>query len=62
MPPLVRYEELTGRTFRVIYDQDDPGKKVREELVSPGTDEQGPKDGLAGAGFVEKVLTKRLRK
>lgn len=30
---------------------------LREEQIAPGTDEQGPKDGLMGAGFAEKVLT-----
>ena len=60
MPPFVRYEELTGRSFRVVYDDDDPDKVLREELVPPGTAEQGPKDGLMGAGFVEKVLTSLL--
>jgi hypothetical protein len=57
MPALVRYEELSGRSFRVIYDDDDPNKLIREEEIRPGAAEQGPKDGLMGAGFVEKVLT-----
>jgi len=57
----IRYEELSGRSFRVFYDENDPSKLVREEQVSPGEAEQGPTDGLAGAGFVEKVLTGLLR-
>jgi len=61
MPVFVRYEELTGRSFRVIYDADDPARLLREEQIAPGTAEQGPKDGLMGAGFVEKVLTGALR-
>jgi len=60
MPEFVRYEELSGRSFRVIYDDGDPNRLVREEQISPGTAEQGPKDGLMGAGFVEKVLTSSL--
>ncbi len=56
-PAFVRYEELTGRSFRVIYDDDDPNKVLREELVAPGEAEQGPKDGLMGAGFAEAALT-----
>ena len=60
MPVFVRYEELTGRSFRVFYDDDDPNKLVREEQVEPGADEQGPKDGLMGAGFAEKALTSLL--
>lgn len=57
MPAFVRYEELTGRSFRVVYDEDDPAKLVAEVPVQPGPAEQGPKDGLMGAGYVEKVLT-----
>lgn len=57
MPVFVRYEELTGRSFKVFYDGDDPLQMVREEQVSPGVDEQGPKDGLMGAGYAEIVLT-----
>lgn len=60
MPVFVRYEELTGRSFKVFYDDDDPNKLIREEQVAPGSAEQGPKDGLMGAGFVEKALTELL--
>jgi hypothetical protein len=60
MPALVRYEELTGRSFQVFYDDDDPNKLVREVAVPPGVAEQAPKDGLMGAGFVETVLTRSL--
>ena len=60
-PVFVRYEELTGRSFKVIYDEDDPARLVREEQITPGIAEQGPKDGLMGAGYVENVLTERLR-
>jgi hypothetical protein len=60
MPVLVRYEELTGRSFKVFYDDDDPNMLVREEQVAPGSEEQGPSDGLMGAGYVEIVLTSLL--
>ena len=60
MPEFVRYEELTGRSFRVIYDDGDPNKLPREVQVAPGTAEQGWHDGVAGAGFVEIRLTKSL--
>lgn len=60
MPAMIRYEELTGRTLRVYYDPDDPNRVLREEVVPPGVAEQGPKDGLAGAGFRETVLTRLL--
>lgn len=59
-PPLVRYERLTGRTYRTIYDDKDPSKLVREELVAPGIQEQGPKDGLMGHIFVQEMLTRIL--
>ena len=61
MTVFVRYEELTGRSFTVFYDGDDPAKLVREEQIAPGAGEQGPKDGLMGAGYVEKVLTALLQ-
>lgn len=61
MPAFVRYEELTGRSFKVLYDDTDPNKLVREELIPPGEAEQGPKDGLLGAGYVEKALTDLIR-
>lgn len=57
MPSFVRYEELTGRSFKVIYDDSDPNRLIREQQVSPGESEQAPKDGLLGAGAAEKILT-----
>ena len=56
MPVFVRYEELSGRTFKVVYDDDDPAELLHEELVS-GLEVSGPKDGLMGAGYVERSLT-----
>jgi hypothetical protein len=60
MPTFVRYEELTGRSFRVLYDDEDPNRLVREIEVEPGQPEQGPRDAMAGAGAVEKILTSLL--
>jgi hypothetical protein len=60
MPVFVRYEELTGRSFRVFYDGDDPNRVLREEQIAPGEAEQAPKDGLMGAGFAEAALTSLL--
>lgn len=60
IPPLIRYEEPTGRTFQVHYDDGDPNHVLREVQVSPGIAEHGPKDGAMGAGFVELRLTKLL--
>ena len=59
-PVFVRYEELTGRSFRVFYDDNDPNKVLREERVPPGEAEQAPKDGLMGAGFAEAALSRLL--
>jgi hypothetical protein len=55
----VRYE-VTGRSFPVFYDVNDPGRRLREERVVPGEAEQGPKDGLLGVGFAEGILTRPL--
>jgi hypothetical protein len=60
VPVFIRYEELSGRSFRVFYDDADPGSVLREEPTPAGEGEQGPKDGLMGAGFAEKVLTNLL--
>jgi len=51
MPVFVRYEELTGRSYTVFYDDDDPNTLVREELGPPGETGRGPEDGLMGAAF-----------
>jgi hypothetical protein len=61
MPVFVRYEELTGRTFLVFYDADDPATVLAERQTESVAAEQNPKDGLMGAGYVEIVLTKRLQ-
>jgi hypothetical protein len=61
MPEFCRYEELTGRSFRVTYAPDDPNKVIREDLVEPGVAEQLPKDRLMGAGAAEVHLTALLR-
>jgi len=61
MPVFVRYEELTGRTFQVFYDADDPAKLLGEKQVESAATGQNPEDGLMGAGYVEIVLTKRLQ-
>lgn len=59
MPVFLRREELTGRALNVFYSDDDPGRVVREESIQVSFVIQ-PKDGLMGAGFVEKVLTTTL--
>jgi hypothetical protein len=59
-PVFVRYEELTGRSFRIFYDNNDPNRVLRREQVAPGVAEQAPKDGLMGPGFAEGALTRLL--
>ena len=61
MPVFVRYEELSGRSFRVVYADDNPNELVREHQVPPGDSEQGPTDDMFGAGAVEIRLTGLLR-
>ena len=60
MPKFVRYEELTGRSIEVTYDDQDPNQIVHEHEMLPGPSEQLPKDGLLGAGAAEKLLTSLL--
>jgi hypothetical protein len=60
MPVFVRYEELTGRSFNVFYDPDNPNKLLRKERIAPGVVEQGPQDVLMGAGYAESLLTRLL--
>ena len=36
MPILVRYEELTGRSYHVFYKDEDPNNLVREVQIQPG--------------------------
>lgn len=43
----------------MTYDDDDPGKLLRQDVVEPGV-ARGPKDGLMGHAFVELKLTKLL--
>jgi hypothetical protein len=59
-PEFGRFEELTGRAFKVVYDDNDPNRVIREERVEPSELHVLPKDGLSGAGFVETRLTRLL--
>ena len=59
-PVFIRYEERTGRSFHVFYDDNDPNRVLREQQVAPGEAEQASKDGLMGAGFTESILTRLL--
>jgi hypothetical protein len=59
MPPFVRQDPLTGRTFQVVYSDDDPGTLVRETTLAADADIE-PKDSMAGAGAIEIKMTKLL--
>jgi Immunity protein 26 len=60
-PAFGRFEELTGRAFKVIYDDTNPNRVVREERIDPSELADLPQDGLSGAEAVEIVLTSLLR-
>jgi hypothetical protein len=60
-PTFGRFEELTGRAFKVIYNDDNPGQLIREEQIDPCELGNLPRDGLAGAGAVERILARLLR-
>lgn len=60
-PAFGRFEELTGRALKVIYDDTDPNKLICEKQIDAAELADLPKDGLSGAGAVETILTGRLR-
>ena len=59
-PAFGRLEELTGRAFKVIYDDADPNRLLGEERIDRSELASMPKDGLSGAGAVERILTRLL--
>jgi hypothetical protein len=59
-PAFGRLEELTGRALKIIYDDADPNRFLREERIEPSELASLPKDGLSGAGAVERILTRLL--
>jgi len=59
-PAFGRFEELTGRAFKVTYDDANPNKLLREEQIDPRELTDMPQDGLSGAGAVEKILARLL--
>jgi hypothetical protein len=60
MPRFVRREELTGRVFRVYFDEDNPVHRIREEQVAEADVRGLPRAGLMGAEFVEAALARAL--
>lgn len=59
VPVFTRHEQLTGRTFEIFYGED-PQVVVGQQLLPPGSPDNGPRDSLFGAGAVEKALTRLL--
>jgi hypothetical protein len=59
-PAFGRFEELTGRALKVIYDDANANRVIREEQIDPSELTGMPKDGLSGAGAVERILTRLL--
>ena len=60
IPAFYRVDPIYGKMkFKVIYDDNDPGKII-QEIRLPETAETGLPDGLAGAGFVEEKLSRLL--
>lgn len=59
LPAFVRSDELSGRTWRVEYADEDPNKVVSETLIASSGAELERNEAF-GAGAVEIVLTKAL--
>ena len=60
MPVFGRRESLTDRVLRVEYPDDEPNAVPRETRITEEEVAELPEDGLAGAGFVEKRMTRLL--
>lgn len=60
-PDFGRHEELSGLSWRVRYDDEDP-MKLLEEIEIPAHEVSGlPEDGILGSGAVELLLTHMLK-
>lgn len=59
-PGFIRHEELSGRTFRVHYDETDPAIPLRQEQVRLGDVQGEPEDGSMGHIFVQQRLSRLL--
>ena len=62
MPPFIRVQLVTESTYKVIYDDDDPGNVLSETKCDFSESSIYPKDGLYGKGAVETVLTEILKR
>ncbi len=59
MPPLIRIDELCGKAWLSVYDEDTLDV-VFEKQVDPSLKNMYPEDGLSGSGAVEVRLAKLL--
>jgi hypothetical protein len=59
-PAFGRHEELTGRSLKIIYDNDDPSKITCREVINRSDLDALPGEGLLGVGAVESRLTALL--
>lgn len=58
-PDFIRTDPLSGRAWRVSYDDRDPNVVVSEEPIA-AADPALSRNGLFGAGAVESVLDRKL--
>jgi hypothetical protein len=59
LPPFRHTDDVSGSVTKVTNDDELTGEQSREHL-DPADAEGLPEDGLAGAQWVSKVLTRRL--
>jgi len=59
VPDFARTDPLSGRSWRVRYDDRDPNVVVSEDPIV--TEPALPRDGLYGAGAVEAALDRKLQ-
>lgn len=62
MPTFTRTESISGATFEVTYDEDDPSSEVGERRIDPKSSAGLNKGDLFGYGAVEIRLTRMLSK
>ena len=60
MPEFVRHEPVSNRAFKVSYADGDPGMIIEEIRIGPDEAQALPKDGLHGAGAVERLMSQLL--
>ncbi len=58
MPPLIRVDEFSGKTWKVEYSEDDPSLMVQETPCDAKEAHRFPRDRAMGSGAVALRLTK----